>query len=298
MAQVHQFAYGWINPAIAYAMSFLGSLLALVLAAQAHESSGAHRARSLMLASVALGGTGIWLMHFMAILGFDVSGSVLRHDLRIAALSLVMAVAVVGAGLFLVHAGSPALSRVVVAGVLTGSGIAATHYTGVAAIRLNGRVSYDPWLVVLSVAISVVIATAALWYAVSVRTGRTTVGAALLIGLGMSCVHYTWMAAVRVRLDGEVTDVAGVSPFALLVPVCILATVVVAALAYCAVGVTLQQESARADVLVGQLVTSRLPNRAQAAVQNTAVYSAAVSSPRPSDPVATGLRSRSPYAVQ
>jgi NO-binding membrane sensor protein with MHYT domain len=245
VAEVHHFAFGWINPVLAYVMSFLGSLLGLVLATRARESTGASRARWLALSAVAIGGTGIWLMHFMAMIGFDVPSTVVRYDVPITILSLVLAVLIVGFGLFVVGMGKPAVWKVLLGGLCTGLGVAAMHYTGMAALRMGGVVSFDRNIVALSVAIAVVAATVALWFALVIRGASATVGAALLMGAAVCSMHYTGMAAIRVRLAPESTLVEGVSPFVLLMPISILACVVITALAYATVGFSVHQENER-----------------------------------------------------
>jgi NO-binding membrane sensor protein with MHYT domain len=136
-------------------MSFLGSLLGLVLATRAREASGRSRARWLALAAVSIGGTGIWLMHLMAMLGF-------------------------------------------VGCLCTGIGVAAMHYAGMAAMRMAGRITFNHGIVALSVVI------------------------------------------------------AGASPFALLMPISILACVVITALAYATVGFSVHQENEREAELLDQ----------------------------------------------
>jgi NO-binding membrane sensor protein with MHYT domain len=252
VVEVHHFAFGWINPTLAYVMSFLGSLLGLVLATRARESTGASRARWLTLAAVAIGGTGIWLMHFMAMIGFDVPATVVRYDVPITIFSVVIAVLIVGFGLFVVGMGRPAIWKVLLGGVCTGLGVAAMHYTGMAAIRMGGVMSFDRRTVILSVVIAVVAATVALWFALVIRGASATVGAALLMAAAVCSMHYTGMAAIRVKLVPETTAVEGVSPFVLLMPISILACVVITALAYATVGFTVQQENRREQEVLDQ----------------------------------------------
>src|SRR5215216_4908689 len=103
MAEIHHFAYGWVTPALAYALSVLGSLLGLICAARVRDvPPGRQRVRWLTLAALSIGGTGIWVMHFMAMLGFSVDGTLIRYDVPTTALSAVVAVTVVGIGLFVV----------------------------------------------------------------------------------------------------------------------------------------------------------------------------------------------------
>ena len=102
MAEVHHFEYGWITPLMAYCLSVLGSLLGLICTARVRRLPTARKRVSwLILAAVAIGGTGIWVMHFMAMIGFGVVGSDIRYDIPTTALSAVVSVTVVGIGLFI-----------------------------------------------------------------------------------------------------------------------------------------------------------------------------------------------------
>ncbi|GHJ45539.1 MHYT domain-containing signal sensor [Catellatospora sp. TT07R-123] len=223
MSEVHHFAYGYFNPIAAFALAFLGSLLGLVCTARArHARSAGRRARWLMLASLAIGGTGIWLMHFMAMIGFDVPDSPVRYDPVITFISLALAVLTVGVGLFIAAQGEVSAVRIVAGGGFTGLGVVAMHYTGMAGMRVAGSISYDPGLVGASVAIAVVAATVALWFAVAVRRLSSIAGAAGVMAVAVCGMHYTAMAAVRVELGGD-GRVPGISPFTLIVPIVLLA---------------------------------------------------------------------------
>jgi len=252
VAEVHQFAFGWINPTLAYVMSFLGSLLGLVLATRARDATGAGRARWLALAAVAIGGTGIWLMHFMAMIGFDVPSTVVRYDLPMTLLSVAVAVVIVGVGLFVVGMGRPSVLKVLVGGVFTGLGVAGMHYMGMAAMRLGGEMTFDRPTVALSIGIAIVAATVALWFALVIQGATATIGAALLMGAAVCSMHYTGMAAIRVHLTPDATLVEGVNPFVLLMPISILACVVITALAYATVGFSVNKENEREEELLDQ----------------------------------------------
>src|SRR5690606_18373716 len=115
--EVHHFAYGWFHPVMAFALAFLGSVLGLGCAARARASTGRHRIQWLILAAISIGGSGIWLMHFMAMLGFDVSPGPVRYDPWLTGLSLVTAVLAVGCGLFLLGAGRVRVPRLLAGGL-------------------------------------------------------------------------------------------------------------------------------------------------------------------------------------
>jgi NO-binding membrane sensor protein with MHYT domain len=249
MAHVHHFAFGWFSPALAFSLAFLGSMLGLGCTARAGAATTAGRRRRwLVLAAISLGGGGIWLMHFMAMLGFDVPGTPVRYQPGLTALSMLIAVATVGAGLFAVGSGRPTMPRLLAGGLLTGAGVAAMHYTGMAALRVTGRISYDPNLVAASVAIAVVAATVALWFTVSVRHGGQTVAAALVMAAAITGMHYTGMAAVRVELGDPVGDVAGVSPLLLIIPITLLTAGALLAVSFTALQALTEEELAASPV--------------------------------------------------
>src|SRR5690242_20735713 len=140
MPVVQNFAYGPLNPLAGYALASIGSLIGLSAAAQArHTRDRKRRLRWLGLASGAIG-AGIWLMHFTAALGFDIPSVDRRYDPLVTAFSAVLAVAVVGIGVAITGYGRQTPARVMAAGLFTGGGIAAMHYTGMAAMRMPGMI--------------------------------------------------------------------------------------------------------------------------------------------------------------
>ncbi len=236
-------AYGWASPILSYVFSFLGSLLALMLAIRARELSGRARVRPLLLSALVLGSTGIWLMHFVAMIGFDVPLLALRFDVVRTVFSLVLAVAVVAFGLLVVGLGRPTIPRILVGGVVTGLGVAGMHYAGMSAINMGGVITYDRELVVASVLIAVVAATVALFLAMVVRSASATVAAALAMALAVSSMHYTGMAAVRVTPLESVRNLPGVSPVTMLVPIAALGCLLLVGLFYSMAGVSVNAES-------------------------------------------------------
>jgi NO-binding membrane sensor protein with MHYT domain len=207
---IHNFTYGLLTPALGYVMSCLGAFLGLRCATRARAHQGAARARWLLLAGVSIGTEGIWVMHFIAMLGFTIPGETIRYNVPITILSMLIAVVIVCVGLLIVGFGGQGYRPLLVAGVITGLGVASMHYVGMAAMRMPGKVTYNPGLFVLSVLIAVVAAIAALWAALRLRGVMATLGAALIMGVGVSGMHYTGMAAMRMyRASGPTGMVMG-----------------------------------------------------------------------------------------
>ncbi|MEU1514616.1 MHYT domain-containing protein [Streptomyces sp. NPDC005811] len=214
------FRYGIVTPVAAYLMACLGGALGLRCIVRSLMDKDSFRTGWLVLGATSIG-CGIWTMHFIAMIGFRVRETRIGYAVWPTVLSLAIAVGVVGVGVFLVGRRGAGRGALPLAGAVTGLGVAAMHYLGMAAMRLDGTLVYDPLLVALSVLIAVGAATAALWAAVTVRGFLTSLGASLVMGLAVSGMHYTAMAAVGVHVHGTTSSWAGESPTSLLLPMLI-----------------------------------------------------------------------------
>lgn len=136
-------------------------------------------------------------MHFIAMLGFTIPGQTIHYNVPVTILSLLVAVGIVCVGLLIVGFGDLTIGRLLLSGLITGLGVAVMHYMGMAAMRMSGRITYDPGIFVLSVVIAIVAATAALWAALRLEGVAATVGAAVIMGIAVSGMHYAGMAAIR-----------------------------------------------------------------------------------------------------
>ncbi|MFE2428762.1 MHYT domain-containing protein [Streptomyces sp. NPDC059373] len=217
MGHMDHASFGWLTPTLSYAMACVGAALGLRCTVRALAATGRSRRNWLITAASALG-TGIWTMHFVAMLGFSVSGTEIRYNVPLTVLSLLVAMFMVGIGVFAVGYGRKRARSLAVGGLTTGLGVASMHYLGMAAVRLHGRVGYDPWLVALSVAIAVAAATAALWAALTIHRPIVVAGASLVMGAAVSSMHYTGMFAVRVVVQPSAAGLPGAGATAFLFP--------------------------------------------------------------------------------
>lgn len=216
MLEIDHFSHGLLTPVLAYLMSFTGSLLGLRCVVRARAGSG--HAGWLVAAAVALGGTGIWVMHFIAMLGFSIHGASIRYDVPITLLSAVIAMVVVWIGLRVAQL--PVLEPVAlyIGGAITGVGVGAMHYCGMYAMKSDAVIEYDGRIVLLSMVIAVIAATAALWFALHIRGTLATIGAALVMGVAVCGMHYTGMFAMHVQNGHHMHPPAGAGAIQLLTP--------------------------------------------------------------------------------
>ncbi|MBS0319409.1 MAG: signal protein [Proteobacteria bacterium] len=180
--------------ALAYLLSVVGSYAALMCAREIRRQDGTVNLPAVAGAGLALGGVGIWSMHFIAMTSqrFPV-----RVDFEPGATleSLVVAVAVAAAAFWYVGREDFRYRNLVVASTLAGVGVASMHYIGMAAMASRIFIVWDYRVVALSVIVAIVAANAALWLAFRLRGNWQQFGASLLMGAAVTGMHYTGVFA-------------------------------------------------------------------------------------------------------
>ena len=228
------FTYAWVNPLAGLAFAVAGSYLGLSAARYARAAdTRTGRFRWMLLASLAIGGIGIWMMHFIAMIGFTVTDRDLRYHVGLTAASFALAVLAVGIGLSVAGTRGAGWPRLVSGGLVCGAGVAGMHYTGMAAISTSGTVRYDTDLVLASVAIAVAAATAALRFTAVVDRRGSMAAAASVMSVAVVGMHYTGMAAVRIESSPRTGGAEGIGPLALMLPILLLALVAILGLVLC-----------------------------------------------------------------
>jgi NO-binding membrane sensor protein with MHYT domain len=217
---VDGFSYGLVTPLVAYLMACLGGALGLRCTTRSLLVDNSWRPGWLALGAAAIG-SGIWTMHFIAMMGFKVEQAPIHYDRAMTFASLGVAIVMVGIGIFIVGYRGARGTALMTGGAITGLGIATMHYLGMAGMRLNGELEYNTFTVAVSVVIAIGAATAALWAAGQVRGFLWSVGASVVMGLAVTGMHYTGMAALSVHVHDTAAPVRGDSAAALLAPMMI-----------------------------------------------------------------------------
>ncbi|EPJ89614.1 MULTISPECIES: bifunctional diguanylate cyclase/phosphodiesterase [Pseudomonas] len=181
-------------------VAVLASYTALDLAGRIATAQG--RATHLWMTGGALAmGVGIWSMHFIGMLAFSLPVE-LGYDISITALSLLVAILSSGFALWLVSQPRLPAWQLAFGALIMGAGISTMHYTGMAALRMQPGIDYDPTLFGASLVIAVGASAAALWIAFRLRQNTPHVrlaraGAAVVMGMAIVGMHYTGMAGAR-----------------------------------------------------------------------------------------------------
>lgn len=194
---------GHYNPllvAVSILIAILSSYTALRVCKQVKSlESWLWQISWLAVGALALG-TGIWAMHFIGMLAFSLPCHV-NYDPWITVFSMLPGIVASGIALYLCCRPIFTIFQMVGGGVLMGAGIGVMHYSGMAAMRMNAQLLYEPRLFVISIIVAVVLAIIALWINFGLIQADKAyywyLPGATVMGLAISGMHYTAMAAAN-----------------------------------------------------------------------------------------------------
>jgi len=228
--EIVQGSYDPLLVAVSVGVAILSSFVALTTVPRIH--AGEHgRLNLLWIAAFGLSmGTGIWSMHFVAMLALHLPVEV-SYDPLLTLLSLVLAVVASAAAILPLRAGGEiGMALALRSGIPMGLAIAGMHYTGMAAMRMPVGMRNDSAIVVLAVAIAIVASIAALLLANRIRAVaifeelRPKALSALAMGAAIATMHFVAMSGVRFIAGEECGPLsAGINPDPLALFVTILA---------------------------------------------------------------------------
>jgi PAS domain S-box-containing protein len=187
---------------LSIAVAIFASYVALDLASRVSSSAGSKAQPYWLIGGALSMGCGIWSMHFIGMLAFRLPIP-MAYNIPVTLLSLLFAVAASAFALHVVSRDSLGTGRLLASGTAMGTGIATMHYTGMAAMEIAPDINYDLPLLALSVCIAVAASVATLWIAFQLRTETIfsafwkKAGSALVMGIAISGMHYTGMAAAH-----------------------------------------------------------------------------------------------------
>jgi diguanylate cyclase len=182
--------------ALAAVICALASFAAISLLHHVRGSSGHMRALAVSAMST---GFGIWATHFIAMLAFS-PGIPSAYNVTLTALSLIAAIVLTGVGLWVAVA-PDVRGGTWLGGAIVGGGIAAMHYTGMAAFEIQGRIVWDPTLVAASIVLGGLIGAAALPVGLRANVLKWKFLGALLLTVAICSHHFTAMGAAAIIPD-------------------------------------------------------------------------------------------------
>ena len=193
-------SHDWGLVALSFLVAAFAAYTALSLAVRIRETQGTHKKIWTTCCALSMG-AGIWSMHFLAMLAFQLPVPV-SYAIEPTLASLFIAVLASGIAFHFSSKPPESFLKIALSGLMMGSGIAAMHYTGMAAMEFEGDMSYQPGLFGLSVIVAVVASTTALWMVMKLANEKAffkshllKIASALILGGAICGMHYTGMAA-------------------------------------------------------------------------------------------------------
>src|SRR6202521_5797507 len=263
--------------ALSVLVASFASYTALGLSGHVGAAQGLARRVWLVAAAITMGG-GIWSMHFIGMLAF-VMPIPMSYDIRLTTLSLLVAIFVTGGAFYVISRQSASPLRLVLSGIFMGLGIAAMHYTGMAAMRGHAELSYDRLFVALSLIIAIGASTAALWLAFRTSDLGQKLAAAVVMGLAISGMHYSAMRGTTFAVHGPVHEALGYASLDQTNLALAVAGITFVILAFALIA-SLQQEKraeqalreAQADLYTGLQQENSERRRAEGALRRSEAY--------------------------
>ena len=179
-------------------------------------------------------GAGIWAMHFIGMLAFALPCAT-GYDTTLTLLSTIPGMLASVLAVNTISRRRLSTAQLLNAGLLIGAGVGTMHYTGMAAMRINGLIRYNAPLFALSIIVAVVLAVLALWLKFHLQR-RNTLGpflvnlsSAVVLGLAVSGMHYTAMLAAYFVSDDKIEVASGIDPSFLAMIVLLMSGLIVVA---------------------------------------------------------------------
>lgn len=197
----HMHTHDSLLVGLSIVIAMFASYTALNLANSVTVARGKVRLAWLLGGSIAMG-VGIWSMHFVAMLAFQLPGIPIAYDIFLMLLSVLVAIAASALALFIVSRERVTTAAYISGSIAMGGAIAGMHYIGIASMRMAARWRWDYSLVGVSIAIAIVASFAALQLSFRLRNNLSRRGlwyraaAGMLMGLAIAGMHYTAMMAM------------------------------------------------------------------------------------------------------
>ena len=187
--------------AASFAVAVLASYVTLAVARRVRTSQR-HIGLAWWAAGSLVMGTGIWSMHFVGMLAFELPIA-LGFTGGLTFVSWLSAVAASGVALGMAGLARFRWPQLAMGALAMGIGISAMHYIGMQALHLSIGIVWNAGYVVLSVVVAVLASATALWlfqalqHMHGMRRRLFQAGASLVMGLAICGMHYIGMAAAQ-----------------------------------------------------------------------------------------------------
>jgi PAS domain S-box-containing protein len=196
---------------LSYFIASFGSFTGLTLASSIANSQDRKLRNILHLGGAFALGSAIWSMHFIGMLAYRMDMSV-SYDPVLTCVSFLIAFGAAYAVLAVTRVSQLKLHHILINAVLLGIAIAGMHYSGMAAMQMEGIVRYQPIFFAYSILIAIGASGAALWIIFYLsQKGRKNVIlwriiASLVMGAAICGMHFMGMKAAIVIPNGKICN--------------------------------------------------------------------------------------------
>ena len=186
--------------AVSYLAAVIAAYAAFNLADRISNSEYSVSKRLWISAGSIAMGSGVWAMHFIGMLAFQMPMPV-SYDLMRTLISMIPAILASTVAIQVISRPGITMPSLLIGGTFMGAGIGVMHYTGMTAMRMNAITLYHPGLFAMSVLVAVVLALIALYIKfiplkkLHLNANWVKICSALVMGIAISGMHYTAMSA-------------------------------------------------------------------------------------------------------
>lgn len=195
---------GWV--VVSVLLAILASYAALHAASRVEHLQNSKAKLIWIVIGVLTLGVGIWAMHFIGMLALNLPCAI-QYDPFTTLISMIPGFFASSVALGIAWNRGAKRLPAWMGGFLFGAAVGTMHYTGMAAMRLEGFVRYDPFLFLLSIGVAVALA----YLALRIKNGLLQMEKhgdaliAILMGSAVAGMHYTAMSAAYF-VRGNVAD--------------------------------------------------------------------------------------------
>jgi PAS domain S-box-containing protein len=191
-------------------IAIIGSYVALDFATRMRAPTAKHKIVLFVIGALTMG-LAIWTMHFVGMLAMY-TNMPMSYDPTLSSLSILAATIGAGIAFSIMKRKKIGLIHLFTGSIAMGIAICTMHYIGMASMKMGAVIHYTPSLFVLSIVIAIVASAGALWIAFQLRTNNPRVlfyqkiGGAVVMGIAISSMHYTGMAAANYTIATHVAS--------------------------------------------------------------------------------------------
>jgi PAS domain S-box-containing protein len=185
---------------VSYIVAFFASYALLDFISHIHQTKNKKSQNLWQISGALVMGGGVWSMHFIGMLAFEMDMRV-RYDWVLTALSVLPAILVSYFVIDIVKRAKMGVMKLCISAILMGLGIAAMHYAGMAAMIMDADVYYDPTLFLASILIAIFASGASLLisfmitYKVKQNKAFLKICSAMLMAAAVCGMHYVGVEA-------------------------------------------------------------------------------------------------------